>query len=208
MRTLFIPARALQDVSLTKQQIAVLPKPVGLLATAQYEHTLKNLHSQVKDSLLLGTVLGCNIFRSEKAGVNSYLLVGTGKFHALAIAVMTKKPVFVFNPYDSRVSQVSHLEVAGLLKKKKLDYIRFLQAETVGILVSTKPGQQNLKRALEIQKDIRKESYVFLADSLDLDSLQNFPFVDCWVNTACPRLSEDSSIPLINAEDLLHLNPA
>lgn len=202
MKTLFISAHALQEVKLTKEQIDTLPKPVGLVTTAQYEHKLDDLHNKIKDSVVIGTVLGCDVSKALMARVRSFLFVGTGQFHPIMIAMKAKKPVYVFNPFDSRISQVNEIQLIELRQKQKLSYIKFLNAKTIGILVTTKPGQQKLKKAFELKKSLKKNSYIFIDDTFDLNSLENFPFVDCFVNTACPRLPEDSNMPLINLEDL------
>jgi diphthamide biosynthesis enzyme Dph1/Dph2-like protein len=46
-----------------------------------------------------------------------------------------------------------------------------------------------------------------VADTLDFAGLENFPFVECFVNTACPRIGYDEwenlRKPIINADDVL-----
>ena len=47
-----------------------------------------------------------------------------------------------------------------------------------------------------------KKFYIFAYDTLDIPSLENFPFVQCWVNTACPRIADEKSF-MVNIGDLL-----
>jgi len=80
--------------------------------------------------------------------------------------------------------------------------IKFYSAKNIGILVTTKPGQQYLKKATELKAKLKdKQCYIFISDTIDLNDLENYPFIDSWVNTACPRLSDYSS-NIINIEEL------
>ncbi|MFH0977995.1 MAG: diphthamide synthesis protein [Candidatus Woesearchaeota archaeon] len=202
MKTLFIKASSLQKVNLNLFMFKDFPKPVGLVTTVQYEAQVKALSRKLKGSILIGSVLGCDVSKAEKAKVNSFLFVGTGEFHPLMIKMKTKKPVFVFNPFDSRLSGIDDSSVQALLRQKQLAKIKFLRSSTLGFLVSTKPGQEHLKQAFALSEKLAKKSYVFIDNTFDLDSLQDFNFVDCFVNTACPRLPEGSIVPLINIDDL------
>lgn len=203
MKTLFIKASA-GSVQITKARLKAVPKPIGLVATAQYEDSLVSIRKQVPNSVVAGTVLGCDVsdaLRLRKK-VKSFLFVGTGRFHPIKIAMETQLPTYVYNPFDNQLSKVQDSEVQALVNKNKAAYTRFLHSATIGIVVSMKPGQQNLKKALSLKNRLDKRCYIFLADAIDVDTLRDFPFVECFVNTACPRLSEDSEIPVINYEEL------
>ena len=50
-----------------------------------------------------------------------------------------------------------------------------------------------------------KNCYIFAFDTLDFSQIENFPFVECWVNTACNRILDDYGKfpkPLIDLADL------
>ena len=85
-----------------------------------------------------------------------------------------------------------------LEERKKGKLLRFYSAKSYGILVSTKQGQYKLKKALELQKKL-KNSFIFIFNTLNLNELENFPDIDCWINTACPRIEGKS---IINLEDI------
>ena len=36
-----------------------------------------------------------------------------------------------------------------------------------------------------------KKCYIFVFDTLDAREMENFPFIDFWINTACPRIADD-----------------
>jgi len=70
----------------------------------------------------------------------------------------------------------------------------FLMARKVGVLVTTKPGQQRLQLSLKLkEKYPDKEFYYLLADTLDWNGLEDFPFLECFVNTMCPRIGLDDT---------------
>jgi diphthamide synthase subunit DPH2 len=39
-----------------------------------------------------------------------------------------------------------------------------------------------------------------VCDTFDYSELENFNFIECWVNTMCPRVAED--INVLNVEDI------
>jgi 2-(3-amino-3-carboxypropyl)histidine synthase len=117
----------------------------------------------------------------------------------------TSRPIYVYNPFTENLKLLSEVEKQKLWKRKVLQLAKFKDAKTIGILVSMKPGQfcataENIKKSLEKQG---KKVYLFACDSITNAELMNFPHIEAWVNTACPRIAEDEfSRPLVNAADL------
>ena len=97
------------------------------------------------------------------------------------------------------MEKISREDVGVFEKKQKAAYVKFLNADKIGILISTKPGQQNLKKALDFKKSMNnKKPYLFIANNINTNEFQNFGLTS-WVNTACPRLDmESNSIININ----------
>ena len=61
-------------------------------------------------------------------------------------------------------------------------------------MVTVKPGQYSYNKAKEIKKKLEekgKKCFIFVFDTLDAREMENFPFIDFWVNTACPRIADD-----------------
>ena len=84
----------------------------------------------------------------------------------------------------------------------------FINAQTLGILITIKPGQQYLNTAKNLKEKLEKENkkaYIFIDDTLNLNQLENYPFIDCWINTACPRIGQDDIVnieqPMINLRE-------
>lgn len=203
MKILHIHAKSKIEVKLSPAQIKSLPSKIGIITTIQYLDQLDRIVKELK-GVKGGQILGCSIGRAEriKNKVNTFLYIGSGTFHPLKIYEKTKKTVYCFNPKTKQLTKLSKELYERFENKKRTALIKFYSAEKIGILVSIKPGQNNLKKALEIKKKLKnKEGHIFIFDTLDINELDNFPFIECWINTACPRIADEKS-NILNAEDL------
>ena len=88
--------------------------------------------------------------------------------------------------------------IESVKKQNKGKLIKFYSANKYGILVSTKKGQRKLNEARKLQRKLRN-SYIFIFNNLDTKELENFPDIDCWINTACPRVEYKN---IINYQDI------
>jgi len=199
MKAIFIPAKS--RLNLDKIKELNINEKVGLITTVQYVDYLKEINKIIKKSVIGGQILGCNVDNAIKIKkkVDSYLYVGSGKFHPIEVAYKTDKKVYVFNPNTNEFSWIGKIEVDNYKNRKKGAYLRFLNAKKIGILVSIKHGQYNLDLALNLKKKLNKESYIFIGNEIKTDELENFRDIDCWINTACPRIEGRN---VINVEDL------
>lgn len=201
MKLLFIPAKAKVDLSGILKKIKLKGK-IGLVAAVQYVHTLEEVQKHVPDSIIAGQVLGCNAEQPYKVRdkVDAFLYLGSGRFHPIAVAMITKKPTYIANPITNEFSEISQKEIDDYQKKKKGKQLMFLSAKKVGILVSMKPIQQLYQKALELKNKLKdKESFIFVTNTFDASQFENFNDIDCWINTACPRIEGKN---IINLEDL------
>ncbi len=200
MKVLFISAKSTIDITPIIKKVKIKGK-IGLASTIQFLNQLEKANKLLKDSTIAGQVLGCDASSCEriKDKVDSFLYIGSGKFHPIEIALKTNKPVYIANPLTNEFSKLPDSEIETIKKRIKGSKLKFLNAERIGILVSTKPGQYNLKKAIKLKEKLKKESFIFLFNTLNLNELENFPQIDCWVNTACPRIEGKN---IINYEDL------
>ncbi|MFH1823376.1 MAG: diphthamide synthesis protein [archaeon] len=197
MKFFFIPAKYNANFSLEKLK-SLGSKKFGLITTIQFVDLIPkikkilNIVTSKAPGLNEAQILGCNPLAGVQieSKVDAFLYIGSGKFHVYGLALKTKKPIFIFNPLTNQLSEFDRKELDKLEKRKKAQEIKFLSAEKLGVLVSIKPGQCNLRKALEI----KKKKYVFLFDNLDSNQFENFPEIDCWVNTACPGLFYDFNV--------------
>ncbi len=216
MKTLFIEAYYNKKIALPSDVVSKLPGKLGLFASVQFARSLDDIKRQLekedKKVRLFkaghakhpGQILGCSIRKFP--GVDAYLYLGDGLFHPIALALGNSRPVFIYNPFSGKLERLSQEAVRKYRQRQKTALKKFYMSENIGILVSAKPGQNRLKDALSLKKRLKKNCYILLSDDIDLQSLENFPFIDCFVNTACPRIGYDDysepGKPVINIEEL------
>lgn len=193
MKTLFIEARSDAPVDLLLEKVKFEGR-LGLIATVQHLHFLPLVHKKIKNSVIGGQVLGCDVSNALKIDkkVDGYLFIGSGNFHPVQVALKTGKPVLMLDPISGTVSEVTPLDVELRRKRITAGYAMFLNANKIGILVSSKPGQNRMKEAEKLKKKLNKEgkkANIFVFDTLDFSQLENFPDIECWVNTACYRIA-------------------
>ena len=215
MKSLFIPARYIGKVAMNMTMIEKLPKKIGLLATSQFLACLTDIKSQIENSgreVFIwkslqgndGQILGCDVSSSTgiEKNVDAFLYIGSGEFHPRGVALKTLKDIFIFNPLTGGFSVLDRKEIETYTRKKRAAYLKFLSSQRIGIIVSLKHGQNNLIESLELKERMKdKEVFVFIAETIDFLQLGNFPFIECWVNTACPRIDED--LVCVNLSEIL-----
>jgi len=201
MKTLFIPVKNKLEINSKKiSEISLkLPKNIAIAYSIQYKEIAEQIEKLLKNKkniTKITQVLGCSkpIFPKETKAI---LIITDGKFHATSLAFETKLPVYILN--SNKFEKVSKKDMEFLEKKQKAAYVRYLNSKEIGILVSTKPGQQKLNRAIEFKKNLKnKKSYLFISNNLNPQEFENFN-LNCFVNTACPRMDiEDSRIINLN----------
>lgn len=172
-----------------------------------------------------GQVLGCDIYNPESIktdrkaaeialetvnpGKSCFIIISTGEFHALSgtlagLDATDKSDVFALNP------------ITGELKKMddkfsiKGQYLKFLSAENIGILITTKPGQHDRKDIADVDIMMKrypdKRYYKIISDSINPQGLADFNYIDFFINTACPRMiDEKDNFPktMMNIRNLL-----
>jgi len=205
MKTIFIETRYKGKVELPDGLISMLPEKVAVFTTVQCLGSLddvkKKLEERGKKVLLLkaehtayyGQLLGCSI-KEFKENFEAFLYIGDGLFHPKALMLKNNKPVFVFDPLSRQYLKLSENSIADMKKKSKAALNKFMHSKEIGVLISTKPCQYNIKKAYELEKKYSDKNFYFLLfDTIDFSELENFPFIECFVNTACPRIAYDEA---------------
>ncbi|MBA7494840.1 hypothetical protein ES702_05417 [subsurface metagenome] len=193
VNTLFIPAKYKSKVnkSKIKSLSKKLPKNIAIAYSIQYKDIAFEIKELLSNNITRITqVLGCSKPKLPK-NTQAMLLIGSGRFHALSLAQETKLPIYILE--NNKLTKISKQELELFERRQRASYVKFLNSEKIGILVSTKPGQQNLKKALNFKKKCKNQAYLFISNDINANEFENFT-LDCWVNTACPRLDMDSSV--------------
>lgn len=196
MKTLFIPLKSKNILNSSELEIIskTLPKNIAIVYSVQYKDFAENLRKNLlKKHKILNffQILGCSksVFSKKIEGI---LLISDGRFHAISLAYEAEKPVYLLE--KNKLIKILKNEITALENKRKASYVNFLNSPFVGVLISTKPGQQRLRNALNLKKKFKdKELYFFISNDINLNEIENFG-LDSWINTACPRLDMDSKV--------------
>jgi diphthamide biosynthesis enzyme Dph1/Dph2-like protein len=201
VKLLYIDSRLKgQSSKLDKEELKKLPKEIFLAYSLQYKEVAESIKEQLDVSNINVTgfqqVLGC----SKVSTKSPILLIGSGRFHAKNLYLQAPS---VYLMTENKIEKIPQEEVDRLHAKRKTAMIKFLGAQNIGILVSTKPGQENLGAALKLKEKLTnegKKANIFVSDLIDIGQFENF-HIDSWVNTSCPGLSYDSPM-IINLNEL------
>jgi 2-(3-amino-3-carboxypropyl)histidine synthase len=195
---------------------------IGLVTTVQHIHQLeetKKLLTKAGKTVFVGDtgqaqyagqVIGCDFSNAQVVSedVDAYLFVGGGRFHALGVALATGKPTIIADPYEKRAYPI-HDEVSKIIKQRWASISEAGKAESFGVLISLKSGQMKLGEAIKIKEKLEQKGLTTILLALrevTSSALMQFPSLDVFVNTACPRLSLDDASNF--RKPLLSLNEA
>ncbi len=144
-----------------------------------------------------GQVIGCDFSNAHAVvkNVDAFLCVCGGRFHALGVALTTAKPTVAADPYEGTAYSVDR-EADRLIKQRWASIQEAAEGKRFGILIGLKSGQKRLERALWISRKLQglgKKSVLLAAREITPESLMQYPSIDAYVNTACPRIGLDDS---------------
>lgn len=224
MRAVFIEVKAKakqEDFLLPKKELDKLPTSICFATTVQFRAGIDAIKKQLEDSGRIcvlfegrhtkhpGQMLGCDVDKDTDISADCFLYMGDGIFHPNALLFNTTKDLFLYNPITKEFNKADRIILQRVVNKRKAAYLKYLAADNIGIIVTVKPGQQHLKRAMTMKERLAekgKNAFVFICDSLDFNELENFPFIDAWINTACPRIAYEDYLkftkPVLNMEDI------
>ncbi|MGV8161734.1 MAG: diphthamide synthesis protein [Candidatus Nanoarchaeia archaeon] len=224
MKVVHIEARLKGPVVLPEEVIKKLPEKIIVFTTIQLMSNLSVILKQLEESgkkpfvvktnhtRHQGQILGCNVehFSSyTEKDFDAFLYVGDGLFHPKALAWKNEgKKVYAFDPFAQKFSEIIGEDIEQIKKTHKAALSKFIMSSKIGVLITTKPGQYFMKKAQKLKEQYPdKDFFLFVDNTYNFSSLEDFPFVDVWVNTACPRIGFDDSIrlskPIINIDDVM-----
>jgi 2-(3-amino-3-carboxypropyl)histidine synthase len=194
-------------------------KNIGLVTSLQFVDAINEARAILEKSgnavfignaknLLPGQMLGCNIAaaREVEKNVDCFLMIGSGKFHALGLALATDKPVLMLNLEKGTLENLESSK-QSMLKQRYAAIALAKDAKKIGILISTKPGQMNVELAEKLKKKIvaaGRKAYLLAMDEIMPDKLIGFG-MDAYVCTACPRIAIENRTafdrPILNPDE-------
>jgi 2-(3-amino-3-carboxypropyl)histidine synthase len=201
MKVLYIESKLKnKTINLAKSEINKLPKNLFIAYSIQYKDLAYNIAKQLKSNNIkvkqIKQVLGCTDITINLP----ILLIASGRFHANNLLLQSDN-IYVLE--NNKIIKLQESDINKLKANRKTALIKYLSANNIGILVSTKPGQENLNQAIKLKKELQKQNksvYIFVSDNIDTAQFENFN-IDSWVNTACPGMAYDNS-DIININEL------
>ncbi|MGD8565081.1 MAG: diphthamide biosynthesis enzyme Dph2 [Candidatus Bathyarchaeota archaeon] len=210
--TIYVEARGTVTVEETiRKTFPLMTKwqRIGLVTTIQHVQMLDTVKEILLDEDKIvavgdagytrypGQVIGCDYSNAKSiaADVEAFLFIGGGRFHALGVALSTSKPTLVADPYEQRAFSVDK-DARKTLRKRWANISETRNAQIIAILIGLKPGQKRLDEAMILKQKFEKKGkkiYLFAIRNIAPDVFLNFPTVEAYINTACPRLSLDDS---------------
>jgi 2-(3-amino-3-carboxypropyl)histidine synthase len=210
--TVYVEARAVVGIDEIVQDALPLIdrwQRIGLATTVQHVQALdgtREILTRAGKTVMIGDaghlsypgqVLGCDYTNAKSIAkdVDAFLFIGGGKFHALGIALSTSKPTIVADPYDQRAYSVDE-EADKIRKQRWASISRAEKAKVFAVIVGLKPAQKHLELALDMKRmleESRRTVILLAAREVTPEVLMEFPSVEAYVNTACPRISLDDT---------------
>ncbi len=228
-----IPAKYKPEVVIPQEIMEQLPERLMLFASVQFLHHLNNVATQLEtagkttftsesknflyDGMITpkGQLLGCNMEKfdatKDQEHFDAFLYIGDGVFHPKALLVNNRKDVFCYDPKLQKLKKLPLELYDELHKRNRGNLMLFLQATHIGVLVTTKRGQNSSKRVEKLKELVKnrwpdKKLYIFIANEINFLELENFNFIQVYINSACSRIGHDdttrSPIPIVNIEDI------
>jgi len=191
------------DIAVLHNALALLRSTsISLVTTVQHAHLIPKMEQYLRShgidvhiaegsgrTPLRGQVLGCS-FTAAKAGPGpEVLFVGTGVFHPIGIALASRKRVVALDPLTGNVQEVTG---DTLMRRRFAAMEKVRGAESIGIIVSSKTGQQRMELARRLAA-LSPRAVIVMMCEVSPDELLNLGF-GAYVNTACPRLAYDDQV--------------
>ncbi|MGM5482047.1 MAG: diphthamide synthesis protein [Nanobdellota archaeon] len=201
MQVMNIEAKYKGKIDLKNIETNKLPDRLAVFTTVQYIDNLKEIkeYLESKDKTVIlpdmnatynGQILGCSIKKLE--GIDGMLYIGDGEFHPIALALENDIPTYKYNPFSKSFTIIKESDIKKIRNIQKAGLAKFYHSKKIGILVSLKPGQFNISIKNKLSKKYpNKKFFTLVFGTLDPRILESFTFIECFVNTACPRISYD-----------------
>jgi diphthamide biosynthesis enzyme Dph1/Dph2-like protein len=233
MKLTFINVKFNGEIKLSNETLNYLRnhKKVGLFTTTQFNHKIQEVIDQLKENgnEIISSqpertnakfqILGCDMYHGNlklPKEPDIFLYVGDGRFHPNALIyheIDSEKfrEIVMFDPTNKKMTILTKKDVELVLKKREANKKKFLMADEVGVIVTTKPGQEHMHYLKKLRKSFpEKKFYAFIGDQIDFNEFENFHWITSWINTACPRIGmEDAvnmNVSLLNVVEALKLS--
>jgi len=210
--TIYIEAKTAISVKPAVKKALPLIKPwkhIGLITTVQHVDMLGEARTTLLEAgksvtvgdagklKYAGQVTGCNYSNATAImkDVDAFLFVGGGRFHALGVALATSKPTVVADPYE-RIAYSIDAEAQKIRKQRWASINEAQKAQSFGVLIGLKNGQKRIDEAMQVKEKLEKKgkkTTLLSIREVTPEALTQFPTINTFVNTACPRIALDEA---------------
>lgn len=141
-----------------------------------------------------GQVLGCNFSAAHSISeeVDCYVVVSTGKFHAIGAQLASEKDVFILDMNERRLKEIRP-ETEKFIRRRYAKLFKARDARKICVVADTKIGQYRIKlanRVMEQAKSQGLDAVLLTANDVRPGDYENMR-CDAVVFTGCPRVSLD-----------------
>ncbi|MEM1586709.1 MAG: diphthamide biosynthesis enzyme Dph2 [Candidatus Bathyarchaeia archaeon] len=178
---------------------------IGLATTVQHIHSINEAKKVLEGAgkkvcignepglKYPGQVLGCDYRNCKSISnmVDAFLFIGSSLFHAVGIFLATMKPTLMADPFSGKIERVDGAAKL-IINRRWMDICEASKAESWGIIIGLKSGQQNFEVAVRLKKDIEncgRRSTLLSMREITPEILRDFSEIEAYGNTACPRIS-------------------
>ncbi|ELA41948.1 diphthamide biosynthesis enzyme Dph1/Dph2 domain-containing protein [Vittaforma corneae ATCC 50505] len=181
---------------------------IAIIGTIQFNSSVNRLKRMIDQSKLdgklelnvpqvkplsPGEILGCT--SPVISGVNDVIYIGDGRFHLES--AMIRNPALNFYkycPFTRKLSQEFYdYEKMKVFREREIK--RAFEGRSFGVILGSLGRQGNKHVFRNVAKRIESfgkyKIYKIVLDEINQDLLDNFDFVDAFVQVSCPRLSID-----------------
>ncbi|KAM0687807.1 hypothetical protein COBT_000942 [Conglomerata obtusa] len=188
---------------------------VAILGTIQFNSVInkisKNLNIKTPQlkPLSRGEVLGCTspILKNTKI----VIYIADGRFHLESIMINNPHLIFYkYCPFTKRMSR-EYYDYTKMLKTRKEAKEKAFKGKTIGVILGTLGRQGSLALHNNIEKYLLKKGFLvynIALKEINEFNLEEFYFIDSFVQICCPRLSTDWGVnfnkPILNSYEVFN----
>ncbi len=203
---IYVPVKSREEVKEVAKEAAERAEgdKIGLTTTTQHLHKLEEMKKGIEEAgkepvtreedqyIKEAQVLGCCFISANeiKDEVDSFIFIGSGKFHALGVANSTDQKVIQGNPYNDEVNEV---DPGNWEREKEIRKDKARNSENFAIIETTYPGQTSNRVTEKTKKKLEKDGkdvYRIKMNQITPNRINHLPF-NAFVINACPRIVRD-----------------
>ena len=174
MKHLFLEIKYTGEMDFPEELIKSLPTKLVLAGSIQYMNYFPKLKQFLEENgktvymfhsrhgQYPGQILGCDIFKfkpkDEKTGeeleFDAFIYLGDGMFHPTALLFENGKDVHIYNPMSKVIEKLDKELLVSIQKKKMGMLSKFIVSKNIGVLVTSKPGQNQSRAVNHFRKEM------------------------------------------------------